>query len=110
MKGTNLGSFEELILLAVEALGQDAYGVTVQELAEQNAERAVSLGSVYASLDRLERKRFLTSRIEEGGDYRGGRRRRHFATTAEGRAALAEIKRQRDALWRVIASASRRRV
>jgi DNA-binding PadR family transcriptional regulator len=110
MKGTNLGSLEELILLAVEALRGDAYGVTVQELAEQNAERAVSLGAVYATLDRLESKGLLTSRIEAGGDYRGGRSRRHFATTAAGRAGLAEIKRQRDAMWRVIASASRRRV
>jgi len=110
MKGTNLGSFEELILLAVEALGDDAYGVPVQELAEENAERAVSLGAVYAALDRLENKGFLASRIEAGGDYRGGRSRRHFATTMEGRAVLADVKRQRDAMWRMIASASRRRV
>jgi DNA-binding PadR family transcriptional regulator len=108
MKGTHLGIFEELILLAVEALGDEAYGVTVQELAEQNAERAVSLGAVYAALDRLERKNLVTSRIEPGGDYRGGRSRRHFATTAAGRAALSDIKRQRDAMWRVIASARRR--
>jgi DNA-binding PadR family transcriptional regulator len=108
MKGNNLGNFEELVLLAVEALGDEAYGVTVQELAEENAERAVSLGAVYAALDRLEKKRLLTSRIEAGGDYRGGRSRRHFATTAEGREAIAEIKRQRDAMWRVIAAARRR--
>ena|SRR6266545_1368881 len=109
MKGANVGGFEELILLAVEALGDNAYGVTVQELAEQNAKRAVSLGAVYAALDRLETKKFLKSRVEAGGDYRGGRSRRHFVTTAEGRAALAEIKCQRDAMWRLIASASRRR-
>jgi DNA-binding PadR family transcriptional regulator len=110
VKGANLGSFEELVLLAVEVLGEDAYGVTVQELAAQQAERAVSLGAVYAALDRLETKKLLRSWIEAGGVYRGGRSRRHFATTAEGRAALAEIKRQRDAMWRLIASASRRRV
>lgn len=110
VKGTNLGNFEELILLAVEALGEEAYGVTVQELAEQHAERAVSLGAVYAALDRLETKKLLRSWIEAGGQYRGGRSRRHFATTAEGRAALGEIKRQRDAMWRLIASGSRRRV
>jgi DNA-binding PadR family transcriptional regulator len=110
VKGANLGNFEELVLLAVEVLGEDAYGVTVQELAEQQAERAVSLGAVYAALDRLETKRLLRSWIEAGGEYRGGRSRRHFAITAEGRAALAETKRQRDAMWRLIASASRRRV
>jgi PadR family transcriptional regulator PadR len=108
MKGDSLGNFEELVLLSVEALADDAYGVTVQELAEQHAERAVSLGAVYAALDRLERKRFLTSRIEPGGDYRGGRSRRHFTTTTEGRSVLAAIKHQRDAMWRLIASARRR--
>ena len=108
MKGTNLGNFEELVLLAVEALGDDAYGLTVQELAEHNAERAVSLGAVYSALDRLERIRLLRSRLEPGGDYRGGRSRRHFVTTPEGRATLSGIKRQRDAMWRVIAAARRR--
>ena len=109
MKGANLGGFEELILLAVQALGDNAYGVTVQELAEENAGRAVSLGAVYTALDRLETKKFLKSWVEEGGDYRGGRSRRHFATTPEGMNALHEIKRQRERMWRAIEAASRRR-
>ena len=50
MKGTTLGGFEELVLLAVEALGDNAYGVAVQELAEENAGRPISLGAVYAAL------------------------------------------------------------
>lgn len=108
MKGANLGSFEEIILLTVEVLGDRAYGVAVQETAEQQVERAVSLGAVYAALDRLERKGFLTSWIEAGGTYRGGRSRRHFASTAEGRGALREIRRQRERIWRVIDSGSRR--
>ena len=109
MKGSTLGGFEELILLAVEALGDKAYGVTVQELAEENARRAVSLGAVYAALERLETKKYLRSWVEEGGDYRGGRSRRHFATTPEGMDALHEIKRQRERMWRAIDEASRRR-
>lgn len=104
MKTTSVGGFEELVLLAVEALGEDAYGVPVQELAEENAGRAVSLGAVYAALDRLEAKQFLRSWIEPGGDYRGGRSRRHFATTDEGRAALDDIRRQRERMWRAIES------
>lgn len=104
MKGANLGGFEELILLAVEALGDNAYGVTVQEMAEESAGRAVSLGAVYASLDRLETKKYLRSWVEAGGDYRGGRSRRHFATTADGREALFEIRDQRARMWRTIES------
>jgi PadR family transcriptional regulator len=102
MKSSPLGGFEELILLAVEALGEDAYGVTVQELAEENAGRPVSLGAVYAALERLEQKRYVRSWMEAGGDYRGGRSRRHFTATAQGRTALLEIKRQRERMWRVI--------
>ena len=104
MKGSQLGGFEELVLLAVEALGDDAYGVSVQELAEENAGRAVSLGAVYAALERLESKQYVKSRMEPGGDYRGGRSRRHFWTTADGRHVLLEIKRQRERMWRAIES------
>lgn len=108
MKGAHLGSFEELVLLAVEALGDHAYGVTVQEMAEQSAERAVSLGAVYAGLERLEAKGYLRSWVEPGGAYRGGRSRRHFATTADGRTVLRAMRRQRDRIWRVIESGTRR--
>jgi DNA-binding PadR family transcriptional regulator len=104
VKSTPLGGFEELILLAVEALGDEAYGVSVQEMAEESAGRPVSLGAVYAALDRLESKRYVTSWMEAGGDYRGGRSRRHFATTAGGRDTLLEIKRQRERMWRTIES------
>ena len=102
MKSSPLGGFEELVLLAVEALGDGAYGVSVQELAEESAGRPVSLGAVYAALDRLESKRYVRSRMEAGGDYRGGRSRRHFATTPDGRKALIEIKEQRERMWRTI--------
>jgi DNA-binding PadR family transcriptional regulator len=110
MKATALGGFEELVLLAVEALGEGAYGVAVQEFAEEIAGRAVSIGAVYAALDRLESKKYLSSRVEAGGSYRGGRSRRHFATTSNGRAALHEIRRQRERMWSAIESAARRRV
>lgn len=110
MKATTLGGFEELVLLAVEALGEGAYGVAVQEFAEESVGRTVSLGAVYAALDRLESKKYLNSWVEAGGTYRGGRSRRHFATTSSGRAALHEIRRQRERMWSVIESVTRRRV
>jgi DNA-binding PadR family transcriptional regulator len=108
MKSSPLGGFEELILLAVEALGDKAYGVSVQELAEEHAGRPVSLGAVYAALDRLESKRYVKSRIEAGGDYRGGRSRRHFATTPGGLAALRQTRAQRERMWQTIESRRQR--
>lgn len=109
MKGDYLGAFEELVLLAVASLGQDAYGVTVQERVERDAERDISLGAVYASLDRLERKGFVTSWIGETGAFRGGRRKRHFIVTAEGRAELRAIRRVRDRMWRAVDAIAGRR-
>jgi DNA-binding PadR family transcriptional regulator len=106
MKGDYLGAFEELVLLAVAALGDDAYGVPVQERVERDAERIVSLGAVYAALDRLDRKGLVTSWIGESAQYRGGRRKRHFAITAEGRAALGEMRRVREKMWRSLSAAA----
>ena len=109
MKGEYLGAFEELVLLAVASLGDDAYGVKVQQKVEHDAERAVSLGAVYASLDRLERKGFVSSWIGETGAFRGGRRKRHFTVTAEGRAELRAMRRVRDRMWRSVEVATSRR-
>ena len=108
MKGDYLGAFEELVLLAVASLDDEAYGVPVQERVERDAERPVSLGAVYASLDRLERKGYLTSWVGPAAEYRGGRRKRHFAITAEGRAALKEMRRIREKMWRSLDAAGRR--
>lgn len=109
MKGEYLGAFEELVLLAVASLGDDeAYGVPVQERVERDAERPVSLGAIYAALDRLDRKGYLASWVGPSAEYRGGRRKRHFAITAEGRAALKEMRRIREKMWRSLDAAGRR--
>lgn len=98
----SLGGFEELVLLTVYALGDSAYGVTVQERLEHEAERAISLGAVYASLDRLEVKGYLTSTLGDATPQRGGRRKRHFAVTADGVHALERARhvRERILAWR----------
>ena len=99
MKGDNLGELEELVLLAVCSLEEDAYGVTVQRAIESTAGRACTLGSIYSALDRLERKECLHSRL--GGSTRepGGRRKRFFAVTPRGRRRLQEVRDAREALW-----------
>lgn len=106
MKGERLAEFEELVLLAVYALGENAYGVTVQEKLERDAARPVSLGAVYAVLDRLERKGWLRSRVGGATRERGGRRKRFFAITRAGVAAVREARRIRERIWDAIEAES----
>lgn len=90
-----LGSFEEQVMLAVLRSGEDAYGMTVRREIERVADRDVSIGAVYATLERLEAKGLLTSvRI------RSDRSRRVFEVTPEGAAALAETRAMRERLWK----------
>jgi DNA-binding PadR family transcriptional regulator len=109
MKGDYLGAFEELVLLAVAGVGEEAYGITVQERVARDAGRAVSLGAVYAALDRLEAKKYVASWLGESGPYRGGRRKRHFSITPGGHAALRDMRRIRDRMWRSVEAPVTRR-
>jgi PadR family transcriptional regulator, regulatory protein PadR len=90
-------SLEELVLLAVKALGPDAYGVTVQDALER-AGQATSLGVIYASLDRLERKGYVEAALGAATAVRGGRRKRLFQPTRGGLSALSEVERIRNRL------------
>jgi DNA-binding PadR family transcriptional regulator len=94
-----LAGFEELVLLAVASLGDAAYGVTVQERLEAETRSAVSIGAVYAVLDRLERKGHVRSWLGDATAARGGRRKRLFRVTPTGLAALREMDRIRAKLW-----------
>lgn len=109
MKGHHLGEFEELVLLAVQALGGGAYGAAIQALLERDTTRAIALGAVYAALDRLEDKGCLTSTVQPGTAVRGGRRRRAFALTLAGGQSLVELRRVRERLYRRSASPARGR-
>src|SRR5688572_1600282 len=98
--GDHPGAFEQLVLLALLRLGARAYGMTVRQEIEAHAGRSVSLGAVYATLDRLEQKGFVSSRsaAAEDAPERGGRARRFFRVEAAGAAALT---RALDALDRM---------
>lgn len=109
MKGERLGEFEELTVLAVLALGQAAYGVPVQELIEREAGREVTLGAVYAALERLERKGLMRSSFSDSTPERGGKRRRLFTVTADGLRTLHETRRAREALWSAVPASIRSR-
>jgi PadR family transcriptional regulator, regulatory protein PadR len=101
MKDTHLGELEEIALLIVVALGQDAYGVAIQKRLERDAHRPIALGAVYAALSRLERKGYLRSSVGDATPQRGGRRKRMFAATPHGLRALRHVRRTREHLWRL---------
>ena len=87
-KGDFLGEFEQLVLLALLRLGDSAYGMSIRREIEERAERDVSIGAVYATLDRLEEKGLVKSRFAEPSDDRGGRPKRCFTMTGAGARAL----------------------
>ncbi|HEY7476072.1 MAG TPA: helix-turn-helix transcriptional regulator [Vicinamibacterales bacterium] len=107
MKGDHVGEFEELVLLAVAALGDEAYGVSIKERLDRETRRDISIGAVYAALDRLEAKTLLESRDTPGPAARGGRRRRSFATTPAGRKILRDVRALRERLWRAAPARAR---
>ena len=99
MKGDQLGAFEELVLLSVHGLDEEAYGIAVQEVLERETGRSVSLGPVYTVLDRLEGKGLMRSTMVEGTPTRGGRSRRVFRLTAAGSRALKDLQQIRARLY-----------
>ena len=86
-----IGQFEQLVLTAIVSLGDSAYGVTIRDaVADLAAPKNVSLGAVYATLDRLEDKRLVASWLSEPTPERGGRSKRHYRLETAGERALRE--------------------
>jgi PadR family transcriptional regulator, regulatory protein PadR len=100
MKGY-LGEFEELVLLTVASLGADAYGVSIKEDIEKRADRSISIGALHATISRLEEKGFVKSWLGDPTQERGGRRKRFFEVTHDGKLALHAVKSLRDELWNI---------
>ena len=93
MDGTDrLGRFEELVLLALIRLGENAYGVTIRREIAERTGCEVSFGAVYTTLERLERKGYVKSRVGNPTPERGGRAKGYFWIDAAGRTALAETR------------------
>jgi DNA-binding PadR family transcriptional regulator len=84
----NLGEFEQLILLAILRLGDDAYGVTIRAQLAERAGRTIAPGALYTALERLEAKRAITSRMGDPTPQRGGRAKRYVKVTPLGMEAL----------------------
>ncbi|NKB87223.1 MAG: PadR family transcriptional regulator [Acidobacteria bacterium] len=98
-KGSFLGEFERLVLLALLRVGNEGYGMTVRQELEQTTGRAVTIGAVYATLARLEEKGLLSSWHVDPEPHRGGRSRRFFRVETSGRKALAESRAVLDRMW-----------
>jgi DNA-binding PadR family transcriptional regulator len=89
----NLGEFEQMVLLAVLRLGGEAYGVSIRAEIAQRTERAVAPGALYTTLERLERKGFLKSRVGDPTPERGGRAKRYYTVSSTGLKAIARAER-----------------
>lgn len=96
---TKLGEFEEVILLFVGILGEEAYSFRIAEEFETQTKRSVSIGAVHSTLSRLEDKGFLSSKMGKSTAERGGRRKRIYTITAYGRRALETSRDFRVSLW-----------
>jgi PadR family transcriptional regulator PadR len=88
-----LGEFEQLILLALARLGDDAYGVTIRQTLRERTGREPSFGAIYSTLRRLEQKGLVRSYMGEPEAVRGGRAKKHVVLTPRGRAAMRDAHR-----------------
>lgn len=98
-----LGELEELVLLMVVLLDEDAYGVSIGEALRNQAGREISISAVHTVLHRLEDKGFVKSKLGGASAERGGRRKRLFKITAHGRNTLADIRDTRNIIYSMIA-------
>jgi len=95
-----LGEFEQIVLLAVVRVGDEAYGVPIRREIAERAGRQVTVGALYATLDRLEAKGLVHSWFADPTPQRGGRSRRYFEVLPAGLEALTESRNMFERMWR----------
>ena len=98
-RGEYLGEFEQMILLAVARLGADAYGMAILEEIHRRTGTEAAVASVYAALDRLERRCLVTSTVGEPTPERGGRAKRFFRLEPAGAIALYRSRKALESMW-----------
>jgi PadR family transcriptional regulator PadR len=102
MKKYQLGEFEELVIMTIGILNNEAYGVSIQQEMESRLSRAISMGAIHAALTRMEDKGYLRSFAGESTEERVGRPKRFFEITALGKKAMLHSKSTRDEFWNAI--------
>ncbi|SMD36318.1 DNA-binding transcriptional regulator, PadR family [Reichenbachiella faecimaris] len=99
MKRTAIGEFEEMVLLMVLILQDEAYMISLQNELLEKANRSITMGALHTTLSRLEKKGLLSSEMGEPTKERGGRRKRIYQVSAAGKSELNTIKEMRKSLW-----------
>lgn len=92
-RNANLGEFEQIVLLAIMRLGDQAYGVAIRDEIRQRTGRSAAPGALYTTLDRLEQKGLVSSRLGEPTPERGGRAKRYYTVSAAGAEAVERAQR-----------------
>jgi PadR family transcriptional regulator, regulatory protein PadR len=94
-----LGTFEQAVLLSILRLGEDAYGRAILRHVQISLGRNVAAGAIYTTLDRLEQRGFVNSKLAPGTAIRGGRARRYYMIAAEGKRVLADAQKAMAKMW-----------
>lgn len=102
MKKYQLGEFEELVIMTIGILNNQAYGVSIQNEMQSRLKRTISIGAIHAALTRMEEKGYLRSYVGESTPDRAGRPKRLFEMTALGKKAVTHSKSMRDEFWHAI--------
>jgi len=102
MRGTYLAEFQELVLLSIVVLNEQAYGVSIQDEINSKTGRSISRGALHSALSRLEEKGFIRSQFGEATAERGGRRKKFYQLTQHGQKALDETKAIRESYYSAI--------
>ena len=102
MQPTYLGEFQEVVILIILVLDDNAYGVTIKKELKDRLNRDCSRGALHTALTRLQEKGLISSEMGGPSAVRGGRRKRYYTVTNKGKVALKEAKEMRDQLWRAI--------
>ena len=99
-----LGPFQQLVMLAVLRLNDEAYGARMQQELEQTAGRSVSIATVYVTMDRLEQRGYVESWLSEPTPVRGGKSKRFYRLTKSGIHALREARDELSRMWKGVES------
>lgn len=100
MGNSSLGEFEEVVLLTVALLKDQAYGVLIKNEIQTRLKRSVSVGALQSALRRMERKGFIKSFLGDATPQRGGKRKRFFEITIQGKKMLSSVMDARISLWK----------
>ena len=94
-----LGTFEQAVLLSILRLGEDAYGRAILRQVQVSLGRDVAAGAIYTTLDRLEQRGFVASKLAPGTAIRGGRARRYYVVAAAGKRVLSDAQKTLAKMW-----------